>query len=365
LEQMTFLREIAAVRQVRARDASRPVVGLPRFVESFWNSDLADRIAHLCRSRMYDWMLVEHSYAAPYAEKRSSGTRVALTVHNVEYRLLEQIAPLEPELELVFRLAGRPGRIFRSAGEQVAAMRAFEQDAWRSVELRAVVSPIEEATVAEATRTGRTVLVPNCPSGLPVTRRESSGSPRIVFIGALNYLPNVDAVVRLVREVIPGVRRRFSELEVMVAGRDPEPALVDFCEQSNVRVVANPERLAPLCTEQTVLVAPLRFGGGTRIKLLDALTLGLPVVATPFAAEGLGLVDGCELLLGSTSDELAAQAIVLLSSVELRARLRVAGQELLASSAISWTRTFGELEVHLEAEGAEVGFCAPHGSPRR
>lgn len=316
--------------------------------DSFWSPRLAAEIARMCRSGSYDWMLIEHSYAARYAEACTPRTKLALTLHNVEYRLLEQLAAAEERVQRVLFFCGPAGEMYRHAAAQLPAVREFEQAAWRDADLCLVVSPAEQRLVTAVTSPDRALMAPNC-ACVDEGRPGSAGPQRVVFIGALNYVPNVDAVMTLAADIAPRVRGRLPRVDVLAAGREPHPSLVRLCRAAGVRVVANPARICAVCNESTILVSLLRFGAGTRIKLLDAMAVGLPVVASPLAAEGLDVEDGRELLLASTVDEACDAACALLESQDLRARLRRAGRQFLRRHRLTWPRVFADVETRLQA----------------
>jgi glycosyltransferase involved in cell wall biosynthesis len=163
--------------------------------------------------------------------------------------------------------------------------------------------------------------VPNAVAIPPVPRRQPAAELRLLFAGNLTYRPNVEAVVLLVREVLPRLRRRLGErpLSVTLVGR--ASAEVERLASPAVSVRGFVEDLGPLYAQADVVVAPLRTGTGTRIKLLEAFAHQVPVVATPAAAEGLAFLDGRHLLVRADPDGLAAAVADLATDEALGARL--------------------------------------------
>ena len=113
------------------------------------------------------------------------------------------------------------------------------------------------------------------------------GRDRIVFTGAMHYPPNVDAALVLIEEVLPLVRRRIPEASLDIVGRDPAPALLAVADRPGVRVTGYVPDVRPYLDGASVFAAPLRFGAGIQNKLLEALAMELPVVASTLAIEGL------------------------------------------------------------------------------
>jgi polysaccharide biosynthesis protein PslH len=177
--------------------------------------------------------------------------------------------------------------------------------------------------------TARVAAVPN---GVDVAYNAfvpaQNAPPQVCYCGALSFEPNRDAALYLCREIWPLVRRRVPEARLLLTGAsDGAPAAL----RATPGVVLTgyvPDVRAVLASCRATLV-PLRLGVGTRLKILEALALGTPVVATPLGAEGIAVRDGEHLLLGETPEVLAAHVVTLIESHELRARLAQAGRRLV------------------------------------
>ncbi len=137
-------------------------------------------------------------------------------------------------------------------------------------------------------------------------------APSIFFVGHLGYAPNIDAASRLARSIHPLIRASFPDARLLLAGRYPKPEVKALAELPGVELHENPETLVPLFARADLSLVPLRAGGGSRIKILEATAWGIPVVATPLAAEGLEFEPGRHILLSDADDELARLAVTLL-----------------------------------------------------
>lgn len=170
------------------------------------------------------------------------------------------------------------------------------------------------------------------PTALPAQATTANGFPVILFIGHLGYEPNIDAAVRLAGAILPRIRKALPDARLTIAGRSPAPKVQALAEQPGVTLVENPAEMAPLLMSAHLTIIPLSSGGGTRIKLLEAMAWGVPVIATPLAAEGLDLIDREEVLLSASDEDLANAAIAL-----CRDRGRLAKQRIRAHEAV-WAR---------------------------
>jgi len=181
----------------------------------------------------------------------------------------------------------------------------------------------------------------------------SDGFPIILYIGHLGYPPNVDAAERLARVILPRVRRTLPEARLVLAGRSPGPAVLALAGLDGVGLIENPDDIEPLLSSAHLSIVPLTMGGGTRIKILEAMAWGIPVVATRLAVEGLDLTEGEEVLLSGNDEELADLATRLCCDRERMAGLRVRAYDA------AWSR-FGPPAIR---EAVRVGLGPDEGRP--
>jgi len=149
---------------------------------------------------------------------------------------------------------------------------------------------------------------------------------RLIFFGSLFYRPNADGVRWMCREVWPLVRARVPDARLEIAGLGNE-ALEDLSTTPGVAFHGFVDDLSALMRGSAALVVPLRVGGGTRIKILEAWANGLPVVSTTVGAEGLSARDGETVLLGDTAEAFAERCVSILQDTALRRRLAMAAHE--------------------------------------
>jgi glycosyltransferase involved in cell wall biosynthesis len=149
---------------------------------------------------------------------------------------------------------------------------------------------------------------------------------RLVFLGSMDYGPNVDGIVRFAREILPRIRAERPGVELDVVGGDPLPE-VRALAGPGVHVTGRVDSVAPYLERASALVVPLAIGGGTRLKIVEALALATPVVSTTIGAQGLGLVHERHLLLADGAEAFAAATLKVLADPAAAARLGRAGRE--------------------------------------
>jgi glycosyltransferase involved in cell wall biosynthesis len=190
-------------------------------------------------------------------------------------------------------------------------------------------------------------------------KRRSRPSERncIVFSGVMSYPPNADAALFLLNTILPLVRRVIPQLEVLIVGRDPSSAVVNAAQRyPDVTVTGAVADVRPYLERADVFVAALRFASGVQNKVLEAMSMEVPVVTTPVVAAGLS-VDGKEpqLVVGQNAEEIAAGIIKLLAHTEERARLSAEGRRFVETNC-SWSCSAKTLEnLCLAAAGQMSG----------
>jgi glycosyltransferase involved in cell wall biosynthesis len=180
-----------------------------------------------------------------------------------------------------------------------------------------VCSEVDRAAVQGRTGHERVEIVPNAvriPAGRGLARPRSKVSAfRLLFVGSLGYFPNEDAALVLCREVLPRLRARAGRpVRVQLAGSRPPPAVTGLTTIPGVAVTADPPAVAPFYRAADAVIVPMRAGGGTRVKLLEAFAHRVPAVATSIAAEGLAVEAGRHLLVADDPDGLADACLSLM-----------------------------------------------------
>jgi glycosyltransferase involved in cell wall biosynthesis len=270
----------------------------------------APELRALVAGKPFDVIQVEETLLAPYLNNLPPGadTKSVLVFHNVHFVQEQRLAALEKR---------RRDRLWR-AGNAVM-MRRYEPMVARRFNRSIAVSEGDRALLRAAAPDLQIDVLPNgvdtaALHPLPV----QNVRPTLIFVGSLNYRPCADAVIWLVAAILPGLQRRFPDLEFWIVGKSPPPE-VQGLAAPNVFVTGEVADVTPYYLRSSVAVVPLRAGGGSRLKILEAMALGRPVVSTTIGAEGLEVTHGQDILL---ADNAAAftQAIVDLLTGEALCR---------------------------------------------
>lgn len=230
--------------------------------------------------------------------------------------------------------------------ELVATSLLAERNAQRWSHLqREIAQDVAAAVVTsrgDQTRLGGTNVhvVPNgYTRRSPIAWRAEPLVPTILFVGWLEYEANVDAAFYLVRSIAPLIRDHIPNLQIRLVGK-PTKRVMRLDDPPRVVVTGEVRDIADELSRATLLLAPIRFGSGTRIKLLEAFAHSIPVVATQIAADGIEVVPERDLLIGDTPEELSVACVRLLQNPDLRRQIARAAK--LVAQQYDWSRS-GEL----------------------
>jgi glycosyltransferase involved in cell wall biosynthesis len=177
----------------------------------------------------------------------------------------------------------------------------------------------------------------------PLPTGSGPGEQDLVFTGKMDFRPNVDAVLWFAREVLPLIRRGAPEVRLWVVGMNPHPRLAALADDPAVEITGWVEHVRPFIAAAAIYVVPLRIGGGTRLKILQAMAMGKAIVSTGLGCEGFDVVPGQEMVIADTPDEFASATLALLSDPDRRQRLGHAARSL-AGSKYDWQIIVPQME---------------------
>ena len=215
------------------------------------------------------------------------------------------------------------------------AWQRFERTLLQRVQTVVVFTERDRRTLAGLCRTTPLVRIP-LGAELPPAPLDPIGSRPLSLLFAGNYIhmPNLEAAIRLTDGIFPAVRAEFPETRLFIVGNHAPPQLQRRASDS-VIVTGQVPDVTPYLDQAAVVLAPLRYGGGMRVKVLEALAAGKALVASRRAIEGLALTDGEQVVLAESDEEFSAAVVDLLSHPERRAALS-GGAHAWASANLRW-----------------------------
>lgn len=299
---------------------------LPVAVSRYRSSLMKAEIERLCRAESFDCIVCDFLFAAPNIPDLS---RCVLFQHNVEAtiwkRHVENAATFAHYL--YFKLQAR-------------RMTAYEGRVCRAVKSVIAVSEADAAIMKREYGVERVASVPtgvdleyfNAPADAPAPESKAD----LVFLGSMDWMANIDGALWFVREVLPLIRKQKPHCSVALAGRRPAPALLDLAAgDRRIHVTGTLPDIRPYLWGAGVSIVPLRIGGGTRLKIFEAMAARVPVVSTTIGAEGLPVENGAHLYIADDPQSFAFCCLELLENRDARDRLVSAAFDMV-SSQFSW-----------------------------
>jgi glycosyltransferase involved in cell wall biosynthesis len=169
----------------------------------------------------------------------------------------------------------------------------------------------------------------------------------LVFTGSMDWYANEDAMLHFMEAILPPIRHEIPGVSFTIVGRHPSPRLRTAAAVAGVRVTGTVDDVRPYVGEAAVFVVPLRVGGGTRLKIFEALAMGKAVVSTAVGAEGLPLIPGQHFVAADEAADFAAATVSLLKDLPRRKSLGIAGRRLV-EQRYSWPQVAREFESRCE-----------------
>jgi sugar transferase (PEP-CTERM/EpsH1 system associated) len=316
--------------------------------------DMALRlVSEVYACRLADW-LAEESFdvvqiggieMAPYLDVvKAARPRPRIVFDNLNCEYLLQKRAFLTDLQTPLRW---PGAAYSFV--QWQRLRRYEAQVCRAADQVLAVSDVDAAMLKELVSGLGVTVVPNGVDTLTYQPESGNLEPwmpekALVFTGTMDFRPNVDAVLWFARQVLPRVQAEMPEVHFFIVGQRPHRRLDSLQSDPAITLTGWVKDPRPYIAQAAVYVAPLRIGGGTRLKLLEAMAMGKPVVATSLGAEGYPVADGRELLLADTPEDFAMAVVKLLRGPEWRAKLGQAGRRFVEQQ-YDWRAIVPRLEV--------------------
>lgn len=337
---LTAEQQAAALRagiRVETVDAIPPASGLtlymrlllnvfspyPYSVSKHYTTRLRSRLLALLKGNSFE---VVHCEWTPYARYigGSASPPVVIATHNIESQIWERRAQHASNA-----LSG----LFFSL--QAAKMKRFEQQALAAAAMVTTVSALD-ARQARDWGARRAMVVDNGVDLVHFSPRGDGDADRAVFVGSLDWFPNVDAVHYFADEILPVLNRLAPTIHTKIIGRRAPASLsAALVGKVGLDFVGEVPDTRPQLADAGIVIVPLRIGGGSRLKILEALSMGKAVVSTTIGAEGLDVTDRKNILLADSADAFARAMMEVASSPSLRRELGSQGR-LLVEKQYGW-----------------------------
>jgi glycosyltransferase involved in cell wall biosynthesis len=310
---------------------------LPDLARRAWQPALAARVRALTAAEGYDVVQISSLEMMPYRRAISGrGPHRPLVVFddlNAEYQLQRSACLTD---------LGHPTRWHAAlySAVQWQRLRRYEARACQAADAVVVVSPLDAALLRRIAPGARYVVIANGvdTGAFPFRQAPPAGPPELLFTGTMDYRPNVDAMLWFGEAILPRLRQARPNLRCLVVGKAPDPRLRALAaRQPGLVVTGMVPAVQPYLARAAVYVVPMRMGSGTRLKVLEAMAAGVPVVSTRLGTEGIAANAAEYALLAETPAAFAAAVLRLLDTPVLAAALAERGRAL-AERHYDWAR---------------------------
>lgn len=271
----------------------------PLPVVKYRTAGMRAKMRKLMQTHQYDLVHLDMLHLADYMDL-CGNTPVALIEHNVEHVILDRRA--DNETRPLHRAYLR---------YQAAKLKSYEGRACQRAQHVVAVSELDAQQLRELGPGARVTSVPN---GVDTEYFRTSHTHRkptsLVFVGGFTWFPNLDAITYFCEDILPKLLKTIGDIQLTVIGKQPDtPVAQEIAKHPNVKLAGLVEDIRPDVDAAAAYIVPLRIGGGTRLKILDALSMSKAIISTSVGCEGLDVEDGKTIVIADTPDAFA-QAIV-------------------------------------------------------
>jgi glycosyltransferase involved in cell wall biosynthesis len=286
-------------------------------ISRFHSADLERALTRILRTRVFDLILFESLFTAPYLKtvRRYSDGLTILRAHNVEHRIWQHLAKETPQFTRKMYLNWLAEKL---EDYEIAVLDDFDG-----------IAGISAEDLVHFRELGCELPMQLVPFGLDKAEwpKDTSASANHVFhLGAMDWRPNQQGVRWFVNRVWPLVRQRIPTAELRLAGRNFASSWT-FPDNMGIRLLGEVESAWDMMTDNGIMVIPLLSGSGMRIKAIEALAAGRPIVSTPIGIEGIPAEDGKHVMIAATPEKFAACIVDLLENPETARKMGFEGRK--------------------------------------
>jgi glycosyltransferase involved in cell wall biosynthesis len=290
----------------------------------------------LLAGQVFDVVVLEHLFLAELADTVKD-TPVILVEHNIESEIARR--RYETTTRLLHRFRNRL---------QWQKLLAFERNWLRRFLVCVTVSDLDAAHVQQLSPGTEVYVVPNgvdCTYFAPPEHDRAEDT--VLFFGTLSYQPNTEGLIWFCDKILPRIHAAYPTIKLKIIGANPPERVIALARSPSVEIIGFVPDIRPYLWSASLSIVPLKVGGGTRLKILEALAAQCPVVSTTIGCEGLDLKPDGDLLVADEPRDFAASVVQLLENPDLRLRLACNGQRSV-TARYDWAHVVSQLEVACE-----------------
>jgi polysaccharide biosynthesis protein PslH len=320
-------------------DAARYLVdGVPYGVAKYRSGAFRNALDRLLQERRFDAVVCDFLVPVVNLPERLPCPAILFT-HNVEAEIWRRHAENARNPLSRFLLAQQWKRMLR-----------FERAALARFDLVLAVSAADRETFQrlypDALRTPAHVVQTGVDTRYFVPQPTAERRAHLVFTGSMDWLPNEDGMQYFVREILPRIRQVEPDATLSIIGRAPTPAVRRLADDAGIEVTGRVDDVRPHIAAGSVYVVPLRIGGGTRLKIFEAMSMGKAVVSTTIGAEGLPVTSGRNIVIADEPARFAQAVVHMIRDVDARRRIEAEARSIVVDR-YDWSAVAQDFEEAL------------------
>lgn len=288
---------------------------VPYNISKYYSAEMKNGVIEIIKNEQPDLIHIDHLHMVWVTDiVRSVDPRIPIILreHNLETLIMERYSDrqINPIIKWYAKI-------------QAKKLRRYESLWTLKVDLNVMISPEDEVQLKKMNPNVKSIMIPAGFDirllGAGIGSQKIKGS--ICHIGPMDWQPNKDSLEWLLNEIFPHLLERNQNLQLFIFGKGTENISIRKEVKNNVKVMGYAENLWDELSKMEILVVPLRIGGGIRIKIIEAMGFGLPIVTTKIGCEGIEVTDDKHLLIGNSVNEISSQISRLLDSDEKKKKL--------------------------------------------
>jgi sugar transferase (PEP-CTERM/EpsH1 system associated) len=306
----------------------------PYSVWKFWSPAMTKAIKKHMKNHDFDLIEIGCISLIKYA-RLAPGLPRLMIHHNLESQLLFRRSKISRNWLAKIYLA-----------LQAYKLRRLEKIACRTFDYHTTVSELDKKVLLEISSNINVAVVDNgTDTDYFKPMNVSLEEDTLVFAGSMSWYPNADAMIFFVKEIWPLIKKKIPDIKLNLIGSQPPAELIELCQiEPGVNLLGFVEDVRTYIAKSSVYVVPIRVGGGTRLKILDAMAMGKAIISSSIGCEGIEVRDGENIVIADDPEKFAEKIIQLLRNKSLRNRLEIAARET-AVKYYSWSHIAPKLEA--------------------
>jgi sugar transferase (PEP-CTERM/EpsH1 system associated) len=306
----------------------------PFSVKYSYLSRMEKELGRLLRAEEFDLIICEWTPYAHYLKNVIHSHKI-LMAHNVEYQQWQRMyeVTFNPLKKILFY-------------NQWQSMVNFEKEYFKIFDTIIAVSDLDKKLIHKMSNYDKVFVVENGVDLDYFKPQPTERKDRVIFTASMDAFANQNASVYFAEKIFPLLKRKLPSMEFYIVGRAPSQAIIDLGKTDGITVTGAVVDVRPYIAQSSVAVVPILAGGGSRLKILEAMAMGIPVVSTSVGAEGLEVENGKDILITDSEEQFVEQILQCHNNSNLRTRLTLNALELVKNK-YGWEYLGGKLNQYL------------------